>query len=154
MGYGQIIRSNRNRLKMTQRELADRVGCTDGYVAHLESEVKLPSINLIVGLGDAFEFTIEEQQSLLDAVEAARVQRSNTRIRTRGAAEREIIRMRSASDGSGKREYEAERIAHDLDSDPELREAYRHLCKALSNPRMRETVLNALRAFAQSSQSR
>ncbi len=154
MGYGQIIRSNRDRLEMTQRELADRVGCTDGYIAHLESEVKLPSINLIVGLGEVFEFTAEEQQSLLAAVEAARVQRASTRIRTRGVAEREIIRMRSASEGPGKRDHEAERIAHDLDIDPELREAYRHLRKALSNPRMRETVLNALRAFAQSSQSK
>ena len=154
MGYGQIIRSNRDRLGMTQKKLADRVGCTDGYVAHLESEVKLPSINLIVGLGDVFEFTVEEQRTLLEAVEAARVQRSSTRIRTRGVAEREIIRMRSESEGAGKKDYEAERIAHDLETDPELREAYRHLCKALSNPQMRETVLNALRAFAQSSQSK
>ena len=64
------------------------------------------------------------------------------------------MRMRSASEGPGKRDFEAEQIAHDLDGDPELREAYRHLCKALSNPRMRETVLNTLRAFAQSSQSK
>ena len=154
MGYGQIIKSTRDRLQMTQRQLAERVGCTDGYVAHLESEVKLPSINLIVGLGEVFEFTAEEQQSLLAAVEAARVQRSATRIRTRGVAEREIIRMRSAGEGSGKSVYEAARIAHDLDNDPELGEAYRHLFKAMSNPQMRETVLNALRAFAQSSRSR
>jgi hypothetical protein len=46
---------------------------------------------------------------------------------------------------------EAEGIASDLAADPELRVAYQHLKTALAHPRLRDTVLNTLRAFARES---
>ena len=151
MSYGKIIRSNRKRLEMTQRELAGRLGCTDGYVAHLESEFKLPSINILLALSGVFGFTVDDQQVLLEAVEKKRVQRSTERIRTRGVTERELLQIRRGGERATKINPKAEQIARDLEQNPELHSAYRDLRTALSDPKMSETVLNTLRAFAKSS---
>lgn len=96
MGYGDIIRANRKSRGLTQRELGDLVGCTDGYIAHLESELKVPSYNICVGIADAFGFAPREQEEFLEAVEAARASRASKRIRTRGAAVRSVLATRDA----------------------------------------------------------
>jgi transcriptional regulator with XRE-family HTH domain len=157
MSYGAVIRQRRELKGWTQRQLAEAIGCTDGYIAHLENEVKLPSLDICMALAQAFQFTVQEQQSLLGAVEAARRQRADQRIRTRGGAVRGALRTRGAMGipppPPDSDDLEVEDIARDLADDPDLRVAYRHLKKGLADPRMRETVLNALRAFARESEA-
>ena len=157
MSYGAMIRQRRELKGWTQRHLAEVVGCTDGYVAHLENEVKLPSLDICMALAQAFQLTVQEQQSLLEAVEAARRQRADQRIRARGGAVRGALRTRGGMGmpppPSEFDDIDAEDIARDLADDPDLRVAYRHLKKGLADPRMRETVLNALRAFARESEA-
>lgn len=147
-----MIRERRQQQGWTQRQLAEAIGCTDGYVAHIENEVKLPSVEIAVALGRALQLTFEDQQRLLDLVETAQRQRVEQRIRTRGAVARGVLRTRGGArppgQGSDADDVDAERIVSDLAADPDLRVAYQHLKTALANPRMRDTVLNALRAFA------
>jgi transcriptional regulator with XRE-family HTH domain len=151
-----MIRTRREQKGWTQRELAEAIGCTDGYVAHLENEIKLPSLDISMAVAQAFRFSDEEQQRFLETVEVARRQRAEQRIRTRGAVVRGALRTRGsargAAHGSEADEPDAERIASDLATDPDLRLAYQHLKTALANPRLRETVLNALRALARESE--
>lgn len=159
MNYGEIIRQNRMRLGLTQRELGRAVGCTDGYIAHIEREIKIPSLDICMALIDVFGFSIEQQQAFLEAVECARDERSHERIRTRGAKVRGALRTRGGAvdAGPGKREEEeipnAQHIASDLAANPDLREAYRDLRTAMADPNLRETVLKTLRALAQSAKS-
>lgn len=155
MSYGAMIRTRREQRGWTQRELAAAIGCTDGYVAHLEKEIKLPSLDISMAVAQAFRLSEDEQQRFLDTVEVARRQRAEQRIRTRGAVVRGALRtrggMRPPAPNPDADDVDAERIASDLDADPELRTAYQHLKSALANPQMRNTVLNALRAFARES---
>jgi transcriptional regulator with XRE-family HTH domain len=156
MSYGAMIRGLREGRRWTQRQLAEAIGCTDGYVAHLENEVKLPSLDICMALAQAFHLTVEDQQRLLEAVEAERRQRAEQRIRTRGGAVRGALRTRGGMGmplpPSEPDDLDPEKIARDLAADSDLRTAYRHLKRGLADPRMRETVLNALRAFARESE--
>ena len=156
MSYGVIIRQRREQHGWTQRQLADRIGCTDGYVAHLENEVKLPSLDISMAVSEALQLSFDEQQRLLEAVEIARRQQTERRIRTRGAVVRGALRTRGGMHTPPEPapdELNAEQIAHDMAADPDLRTAYLHLKTALTNPGMRETVLNALRALARESEA-
>ncbi len=49
---GEIICTNRKKLKMTQKELADKIGVTDKAVSKWERGVGLPDINSIVPLAE------------------------------------------------------------------------------------------------------
>lgn len=155
MGYGALIRQQRQAQGWTQRQLAEATGCTDGYVAHIENEVKQPSLNLCMEFARVLQMSASEQQRLLDAVEAAQRQRADQRIRTRGARVRGALRThggaRSTPSEPKPDDLDAERIAQDLASNPDLRTAYHHLRTAMANPRLRDTVLTALRALARES---
>jgi transcriptional regulator with XRE-family HTH domain len=156
MSYGTVLRTRREQKGWTQRQLAEAIGCTDGYLAHLENEIKLPSLDISMALTQALRFSDDEQQQFLETVEVARRQRAERRIRTRGAVVRGALRTRGSVRRTGLEpeadEPDAERIASDLATDPDLRLAYQHLKTALANPRLRETVLNALRALARESE--
>ena len=153
MSYGTMIREWRNARGWTQRQLAEAVGCTDGYIAHLEKELKLPSLDLCMALVQVLQRTPEEQQRLLAAVEAARRQQVAQRIRTRGAAVRGALRTRGSAEeppaASPPSEPSPEQIARDLAADPDLQAAYRDLKTVLRDPQMRETALTMLRALVQ-----
>ncbi len=150
-GYGEIIKTNRERMNMTQRELGFQIGCTDGYVAHLEREVKLPSLDLCMAMSSVFEFSLARQQAFLKAVDAARAERSTRRIGRRSSALRGDLQRGAGAIHRGKSEtLDAAQIERDLDADPQLRAAYRNLKTALGDKRRRDTVLNVLRVFAES----
>lgn len=162
---GDIIRRERKARGLTQRELASRCSVSDSFVAHLEAGFRLPSDPISLALSRAFEWSPEQQRSFLQTVEEERVNRSRQRIRTRAAAVRDIMDIRSSGTARTPRgsprtgdghaaEMDADRIAKALRSDPDLAEAYGYLAKALGNPELRETVMNALRVFAESSGSR
>lgn len=156
MSYGTMLREWRGRKGWTQRQLADAIGCTDGYIAHLENEVKQPSLDICIALEQVLQLTSEEQQDFLKAIEEARYKSTEERIRNRGSAVRDALLSRCAvtvSPESTSGYIDAESIARDLVTDPNLRAAYRDLKIALTDPRMRAIVLNLLRTSAQGSSS-
>jgi transcriptional regulator with XRE-family HTH domain len=154
MTYGQIIKSRREQLGWSQRELGDAIGCTDGYVALIERQTKIPSVSLCLAMAGAFQLSNEEREDLLKAIESARVERSRTHIRTRGAAVRGALRgpgdarPEEVTPGHGGEVLSVEQIARDFSADPRLRTAYQDLKIAFSDPHLRTTVLNTLRALA------
>ncbi len=154
MSYGQMIRKWREKKGWTQRQLADAVGCSDGYIAHLENEVKLPSLDICMALVTAFELTSEEEQALLQSVEAARQKQAEQRIRTRGEAVRGALQTRGSAAGfvppvaHATSQAEADDIAREIAANPDLLAAYENLRTALADPQMRPTVLAAIEAFA------
>lgn len=148
MSYGEIIRMQRGLLGLTQRELGDKIGCTDGYIAHLERQVKIPSYDLVMAMVGTFQFTAEEEQDFLKSVDAAKSSVSQQRIRTRGAAVRGFLRHRVSPAGGEKNHADAQRIAQDLNQISGLKEAYQDLKTALSNPQIRDIAIETLRAFA------
>lgn len=165
MGYGERIRQWRGARGWTQQHLSAQLGCTDSYVTHLENEVKVPSLDICLALAEVFQLTPQEQHAFLEEVEATRRQRTETRIRTRGSVVRGAIQRRGLLPTSPaptvgdthpaptSEAMDPQSIAHDLARDPDLQAAYRDLKIALADPRLREPVLNALRAFTQLARS-
>lgn len=153
VGFGNIIREERNKAELTQRELATALGCTDGYVAHLEKELKVPSIAMTMALIEVLRFNEARRTEFLGAVESARVDRAGERIRTRGAMVRDALRSKQASTGGVEESLDPENIARDLARNPKLRQAYLDLKTALANRDMRDAVVKALRAFANSAKA-
>ena len=47
MTFGDVIKTKRKELKITQRELADRVGVDFTYISKIENDVLLPSEGII-----------------------------------------------------------------------------------------------------------
>lgn len=149
-GYGDLIRSSRKARDWTQRDLADRVGCSDGYVAHLEREVKIPSDALCDVLAQEFELSIADQEQLHEYVQNAREHHTQERIRLRGQARRNALRFRGAARASiSEDEIDLKDAASELARNPQLREAFRHLRAALENPDTRDAVATTLRMFAE-----
>ena len=154
MSYGKMIREWREKKALTQREVAQLVGYTDGYIAHIEGEMKIPSLDICIALAAALEVTQAEEQELYQAVEEARRRRAEKRIRTRGSVVGSAMRMRGMAPKPPDAELTLEDIANDLSDDPDLRTAYHYLKIAFADPQMRETILNTLRSFAQTSEER
>ncbi|MBI3933971.1 MAG: helix-turn-helix transcriptional regulator [Acidobacteria bacterium] len=153
MSYGQMVRQWRSTEGKTQRQLADEIGCSDSYIAHLENEVKLPSLDVCLALAEVLHLPPEEQQALLAAVETARHQSAERRMRTRGATVRRALRTRGVAGEPPPPALSVEELARELAADAELQAAYHDLKTALEAPAMRQTVLQTLRAFAQMARS-
>jgi transcriptional regulator with XRE-family HTH domain len=146
-----MIREWRNKKEWTQSQLAEQIGCTDGFIALLEKEKRLPSADICTALARVFELTPEEQQKLFEAVRNQRRQlfeeRDSTRAFHRSASsqgETMTTTLRTTTEN-----IDAESIASDLDSDPALKTAYLDLKISLANPQQRETVLKVIRAIAE-----
>ena len=45
--YGELIRTARTALNLRQRDLAERLGVTDGFITKLEKEVLFPSADIL-----------------------------------------------------------------------------------------------------------
>ena len=164
MGYGETIRTWRTARGWTQKQLAEQLGCTDSYINQIEHEVRPPSLDICMVLVNVFQLTPQEQQEFLEEVEVKRRQDAEVRIRTRGVAVRGAMRTRGLltpqppTPGStlaerGDEPVDAAVIVRDLADNPELATAYRDLAIALSAPHLRQSVLDALRAFAQLARS-
>lgn len=51
------VRSRRRELGLTQRELADRMGVSQAYVAGMESGVSTPGLNVVAKFAEALNTT-------------------------------------------------------------------------------------------------
>ena len=72
IGFGNIIKSQRESLGLTQKDLGFSVGCSDGYIAHIESEAKVPSLEICMALAQIFNMPSQKEEALLKAVENVR----------------------------------------------------------------------------------
>ncbi|MBI1924245.1 helix-turn-helix transcriptional regulator [Candidatus Poribacteria bacterium] len=153
MSYGAMIRERREKKGWTQRQLARVLGCSGGYIAHLENEVRTPSADICMALAQTLELTSEERQELLEVVEAARLKSAAQRIRARSEAVRSALQTHGTEmkplAAPTASEASAKEVIRDFVADADWQAASRNLKTALANPQMREIVLNALRAFAQ-----
>lgn len=147
MRYGQWIRRERKRQGLTQRELGQKIGATDGYISHLEKELKVPSPQLALDLAQALGFSPQEQREFLEAVDAVRLERSRRRIRTRGAAIRNSLG--SPPEPPQQVPVDAQQIEQAFEADPDLAKAFRNLVTAYSDPDYRDAVLKTLEGLAQ-----
>lgn len=147
MAYGQMIRKWREVRRYTVRKLAEKVGCTDSYISHLENGVRSPSLKFCMMLARALELLPGEQQDLLEAVEASRRQRAEKLLRGRGGV-RGSWQTHSTRAVPPAPDTSVEDLARELAADAELQAAYRNLRTALADPQMREAVLVVLQTFA------
>jgi len=155
MSYGEMLHQWRTLSAITQQELSEAVGCSDSYIAHIENELKIPSLDISMALVQVLKLTPTEQQEFFDAIDAARRQRVEKRIHTRGLAVRGALRAQqgvtTTSQEPTSEDRDAERVAHDFAEDPDLKVAYEHLkaCLAAPDPEIGKTILNTLRTFAE-----
>jgi GrpB-like predicted nucleotidyltransferase (UPF0157 family) len=129
------------------------IGCSDGYIAHLENEVKLPSSDICVALAEVFQLNSSEREEFFDAVDTARHQHAEQRLRKRSTLVRGALKTRSVGTKprtkTHTQEKDVEDFARELAAYPDLRDAYTDLKIALADPKLRDTVLNTLHAIAQ-----
>ena len=150
---GEMIRTERRKKKMTQRALGEVLGVSDSFVAHLEGGLRLPSESISMALSKIFGFSARRREQLLNDVESSRIARSNDRIRARGAAVRNAVSARPEKKRSPNG-LDADRIARDLEGDATLGAAYQDLRKAYRDPKLRDTVVNTLKALAATARTR
>lgn len=155
--YGAMIRQWRSEKKWSQRALAAALGCSDGYVALMESDSKVPSLDLCMALIQVFQLRPQEQQAFLEAIESARRRATDTRVRMRSAVVRGMLEARGPLEPSPPEppssQMSVAAIAREIAADAELQAAYRDLQVALSVPEMRQTVRDTLRLFAERARS-
>jgi transcriptional regulator with XRE-family HTH domain len=154
MGPSVLIKHARERKGWTQRQVASAIGVTPGFITKVESEQALPSYERCIALAGVLDLSFD---SLWAEVEKARVEAHQQSIYTRGAAVRGAVRtpgvLAEPLTESPAAELSVLDIARDLAADAELRAAYQDLKHALTDPQLRETVLNTLRAFARAASS-
>jgi transcriptional regulator with XRE-family HTH domain len=151
MSLGETIRKAREGHQLTQGALAERVGVTSGFITKVEKDEALPGSDLLLALAGVLDVTGEE---LLRLAEGARSERSSRRIRTRGAAIRQVLGVGGPKQPAPAEAFEqapgpgAEQLARMILDDPELRSAFEHLRTALADPDLRGAVLKTLETFA------
>lgn len=155
--YGELLKDWRNRSHLTQQELSERAGCSSSYIAHIESQLKSPSLDLALAIANVLNLNPEEQNQFFDAIDSASRQRTEQRRTTRGLALRGLLRGRKATTKqaqeatSESEDIDAEDVVRDFENDRDLQVAYQHLkaCFASANPEIKTTIQNLLRTFAE-----
>jgi transcriptional regulator with XRE-family HTH domain len=151
MSLGETIRKAREGHQLTQSALAGRVGVTPGFITKLEKDEALPGSDLLLALAGVLDLASEE---LLKLAENARSEQTGRRIRTRGAAIRQVLRVRGpkqpapAEAFERERQLTAEQLGRMILDDQELRSAFEHLRTALADPDLKGAVLKTLETFA------
>ena len=58
--FGEIIRSQRQKLRLTQKQVADSIGVSDAYICSLESEKKVPPpFGTVAVIADALQLDVD-----------------------------------------------------------------------------------------------
>lgn len=58
--FGNNLRVARERAELSQREVAERVGISQGVYAQYETAAKAPNINLAAKIADTLNVTLDE----------------------------------------------------------------------------------------------
>ena len=155
--FGEMIRQHRKNQGWTQMQLADRVGCSDSYIAQLENNNRFPSSDVRMVLAEVFELDDDEVKTFYDAAEAAELNRATSQTTKRSAAIKKAMLRKAKKTGSlsstGLDETDIEEIIEAIQKYPYLRIAIKHLIKAVSDSRIRDSVLQALESFANIAES-
>lgn len=135
---GTLLKERRLQLGKSQKELAEQIQVTPGFITKIEAGEALPSFERCVQLAQSLAFPIE---TLLAAVENAREEQAQQRRRIRGAVWRDALGARSTPLSPSTRGT-AESAAQQ-----EVHEAHRLLDMALANQDFRPKVLELLKAL-------
>lgn len=60
MKFGNILRQKREERRMTQADLAERLGITRQNVSNYETGYKIPPLNVVVAAADIFRCSTDE----------------------------------------------------------------------------------------------
>lgn len=60
MRFGDILRQKREERRMTQADLAERLGVTRQNVSNYETGYKIPSLTVVVAAADVFRCSTDE----------------------------------------------------------------------------------------------
>ncbi len=60
MNVGENLKNRRTLKRMSQTELAEKAGCGQGMIAHIERGVKIPSLALAYEIAKALDCTIDD----------------------------------------------------------------------------------------------
>jgi transcriptional regulator with XRE-family HTH domain len=136
---------------MTQRQIAERIGVTPGFIAKIESGESMPGYSVCVALTNVLDLGLDE---LWASVEAERREADDRRRQARGLVATGPIRVRGAVRTRGAVVQPSRpargpaEIAREIASDPDLLTAYGHLRVAMSDLTLRTTVMTTLEAWA------
>ena len=67
MKLSQILKSEREKIKMSQERLGEIVGATQVYISQLERGVKKPSLDMALKLSDALNISLNKLTGRSDA---------------------------------------------------------------------------------------
>jgi transcriptional regulator with XRE-family HTH domain len=56
---GNRIKEERHKARLTQEQLAERVGCNESYIGAIERGYKNPSLEMIVNIANALNVTVD-----------------------------------------------------------------------------------------------
>lgn len=60
VSLGAVLRRRRLQLELTQRQVADRVGCRSNYIGYLEADVRRPSPEIVKKLASVLDLDAQE----------------------------------------------------------------------------------------------
>jgi len=160
--FGERIKARREELRLTQSEIAKKVGLTNTYISAMENGSKPPPPYAIVrGLAAALEMDEEE---LWELAEKERKKRALERVRGKPASFKKQVTPPQTPPEQAAYSNEVLAILEELaardDStdhlavlreildDPEFARAFCELKKAVSDKKQRRLVLEAIRAVA------
>lgn len=64
--FGPVLKRFRTERKLTQEELAEKVGVVTSYISMLESGQKFPNLEMLFALAEALEVTTSEIVSTME----------------------------------------------------------------------------------------
>lgn len=143
--FGTKLSALRKELKLTQEEVAKRIGVTPGYVSALEKGKKPPPpLALVKVLARALG---DEEEQLWQVARKEREERLLKRIEGESTAFRKSLQAIAPSqdleDDPRVAPLDSDML-EEIASDPELAQTLYRLKKAVPNPEQREMLLKAI----------
>ena len=60
MKYGQVLKNQRKLAKLTQKQLAEKIGVSQQAISFIENDVNEPRIGICVALADFYGISVDE----------------------------------------------------------------------------------------------
>jgi transcriptional regulator with XRE-family HTH domain len=154
---GDIVKGARDRLKLTQRQLAEQVGVSPGFIAKVEGNESLPGYGVCVALTQVLGLALDDLWAMVRAARSDNDERRRQRrvdavqgaVRTRGA-----VHVRRMTAVTGRAPRGPAEIGQEIADDADLLTAYKHLRTAMTDPSLRTTVMTTLEALARMVESK